>query len=108
LSFVGHCDKNKGTLLGLGEEGLSLDDGTRIIFIVEGIMGSTGSIDTQIVVSQLLFTSNAGGPGKGHKYEERYEKIVKGLREVKNRTVQIFVNFGSSQSRCNRGFDILV
>lgn len=82
-------------------------DGARIIFIVDGILESTGSIDTAIIASQLLLSS-FGVIQKGHKFEGHFANIMKKLAQVKDKTVQIFVRYGTAQCRPNRGFDILV
>jgi hypothetical protein len=100
--FISLCYKGRLTM-GDG-------DGAKIIFIVEGILDSTGSIDTQIVAAQqLLQMSGSNVPPKGHKFETKYAEIVKKLKEVKDNTVQIFFHYMAISSQFGSArYDVLV
>jgi hypothetical protein len=84
-------------------------DGARVIWIIDGILSSTGSLDTQILASHLLLLSHSNHY-KGHKLEDIYLNVLESLRNSKDKTVQIFVNYRLAQRGLirSRGYDVLV
>ncbi len=79
-------------------------NGGRIIHVVDGILHSTGSIDSQIIAAQFLSSTYP----KPHVLEEEYKRLVTELRKIQDKTVQIFVNYRLTQSRPIGYFDMLV
>lgn len=76
----------------------------KIIHVIDGILKSTGSINTQIMAIQVLSSTYP----KPHTYEYEYNKLIGELRQIQNKTVQIFVNYRLNQSRPIGYFDMLV